>query len=209
MTPEVTLVASPFANLGNIHRALLATGASVEVTAERSTIARSNAVVLPGVGNFAPAARWLRASGVGESLAETRDNGGSILGICVGHQLLFDGSEEGGGEEGLGFIRGTVRRFDGGLPVPQIGWNRVGWTDDPLFDAVPTESCFYFVHSYHATGVEEDAVIASAYYAGDYVVAAREGRVAGVQFHPERSSAAGLRVLSNYVRHAFRGEVHE
>ncbi|MDX1584747.1 MAG: imidazole glycerol phosphate synthase subunit HisH, partial [Thermoanaerobaculia bacterium] len=146
-----TLIESPFANLGNIRRALEDAGAAVTVTADPERIGESDSVVLPGVGSFAPAARWLRDSGVASGMIQARDRGAAILGICVGHQLLFDSSEEGGSEAGLGFIHGRVRRFAGGLPVPQIGWNRVSLAPDPLFEGIGDGTSFYFVHSYHAT----------------------------------------------------------
>lgn len=197
---EVTLIDSPFANLGSIRRSLEAAGAEVSLSSSPEEIAASRAVVLPGVGSFGPAARWIRESGIARGLTEARDRSASILGICLGHQLLFENSEEGGGESGLGFIRGTVRRFDRGLPVPQIGWNRVNLKPDWLFDGIEDQASFYFVHSYYATGLSPESEIATAYYAVDYPVAARNGKVTGVQFHPERSSAAGIRVLSNFVR---------
>lgn len=202
---KITLVESPFANLGNIRRALETAGATVCVTKDPGQIASSGALVLPGVGSFGPAARWLRSSGVAEAMTAARNSGASILGICVGHQLLFESSEEGGGEEGLGFITGTVRRFSQGLPVPQIGWNSVRTEDDPLFDGIAEGTAFYFVHSYYATEVPPAAQIATAYYAVEYPVAVREERVAGLQFHPERSSEAGIRVLRNFAKSASNG----
>ncbi|MBW3672271.1 MAG: imidazole glycerol phosphate synthase subunit HisH [Acidobacteria bacterium] len=199
---SVTLVATPFSNLGNIQRALQSAGAEVIVSAEPEKIGQSRSVVLPGVGNFASAARWLRESGVASALHAARERDAHILGICVGHQLLFDSSEEGGGERGLGFIGGTVRRFGAGLSVPQIGWNRVETRRDALFEGIETGASFYFVHSYHAVDLDPGSEIATADYGGRYAVAARRGTVAGVQFHPERSSTAGLRVLGNFVRHS-------
>ncbi len=197
---DVVLIASPFANLGNIHRALQAAGANVRVTAEPEAISGSRAVVLPGVGSFAPAARWLRESGVAAALRTARDRDAHILGICVGHQLLFDSSEEGEGECGLGFISGKVRKFRSGLPVPQIGWNRIQTETDHLFEGVGSGTSFYFVHSYYAEDLDRSSQIATADYGGEFVVAARNGRVAGLQFHPERSSSAGIRVLNNFMR---------
>lgn len=201
---NVTLIASPFANLGNIHRALRSAGGEVVVTVDPELIGESDCVVLPGVGSFAPAARWLRESGVASSLRAARDRGAHILGICAGHQLLFESSEEGGGEDGLGFIGGTVRRLETSLPVPQIGWNRVESQPDPLFAGIEPGTSFYFVHSYHAVDLPAASRIATANYGGPYVAAARYGRVTGVQFHPERSSAAGFNVLRNFIEQASR-----
>lgn len=206
---NVLLIASPFANLGNIHRALQAAGADVRVTAEPGEISESRAVVLPGVGSFAPAARWLRESGVASALRAARDRDAHILGICVGHQLLFDSSEEGDGERGLGFIEGKVTKFRAGLPVPQIGWNRIETQDDVLFEGVGNGTSFYFVHSYYAVDLDIASQIATADYGGEFAVAARKGRVAGLQFHPERSSVAGIRVLNNFVRQSSTQTVQE
>jgi glutamine amidotransferase len=138
---------------------------------------------------------WLRETRIDAALRDAVANGASLLGICVGHQLLFDTSDEMGLTRGLGFVRGEVRRFEGSLPVPQIGWNRVS-ARGPLFEGVDSEA-FYFVNSYAARGVESE--IASADYNGPFTAAVQQGRVFGVQFHPEKSSTAGLRVLRNFA----------
>jgi glutamine amidotransferase len=121
--------------------------------------------------------------------------GASLLGICVGHQLLFDVSHEMGTTPGLGLVRGEVHKFEGLLPVPQIGWNRVA-ARGPLFEGVE-DSVFYFVNSYAASNAPDE--IARANYGGPFTAAVQNGRVFGVQFHPEKSSAAGLRVLRNFI----------
>ncbi len=189
------LIDSPFANIANIARALRAVGATIDVTRDPASIARASKVVLPGVGSFAAAMAWLGETGIDVALRDAVANDASLLGICVGHQLLFDSSNEMGITRGLGFVRGEVRRFAGALPVPQIGWNRVR-ARGPLFEGVESEA-FYFVNSYAARGVESE--IASADYDGPFTAAVQRGRVFGVQFHPEKSSAAGLRVLRNFV----------
>lgn len=189
------LIDSPFANIANIARALRAAGASVDVTRDPLLVARASKIVLPGVGSFAAAMAWLRSSQLDVALHDAVANGASLLGICVGHQLLFDSSDEMGVTRGLGFLRGEVRKFAGALPVPQIGWNRVN-ASGPLFDGVAAEA-FYFVNSYSAFGVADE--IASANYDGPFTAAVQRGRVFGVQFHPEKSSSAGLRVLRNFV----------
>jgi glutamine amidotransferase len=138
---------------------------------------------------------WLREARLDVALREAVANGASLLGICVGHQLLFEGSDEMGVTRGLALVRGDVSRFEGTLPVPQIGWNRVRGRG-PLFEGVESEA-FYFVNSYAARGVEDE--IATAEYNGTFTAAVQRGRVFGVQFHPEKSSTAGLRVLRNFV----------
>lgn len=200
---RVTLVDSPLANIANITRALERAGATVDVTGDAATIARARDIVLPGVGSFKAGMTWLNASGVGGALLSAVASGARLLGVCLGHQLLFESSDEMGEMRGLGLIQGSIRRFEVPLPVPQIGWNVVESDNDPLFDGIPERTAFYFVHSYHAV-CGRTQVIATSSYGGEFTAAVRHGNVAGVQFHPERSSTAGLRLLSNFVAGANR-----
>ncbi|MFA6956735.1 MAG: imidazole glycerol phosphate synthase subunit HisH [Thermoanaerobaculia bacterium] len=195
---RTTLIDSPFSNLDSIARGLRHVGAELEVTRDPSAIASARRIVLPGVGSFGAAITWLESSGVADALREAVSSGSSLLGVCLGHQLLFDESDEMGQWKGLGFCGGRVEKFGKGVRVPKIGWNRVELTDDPLFDGIPRDASFYFVHSYRAVGVTRAQQIATAEYGGVFNAAVRNGRVAGVQFHPEKSSVAGLRLLSNY-----------
>ncbi len=121
---KTTLIDSPVANVANIARALRASGASLEVTRDPADITRAEKLVLPGVGSFGAAMAWLIETRIDDAIRSAVANGASLLGICVGHQLLFDLSHEMGTTRGLGLLRGEVQRFDGPLPVPQIGWNR-------------------------------------------------------------------------------------
>ena len=197
---ETTLIDSPVANVANIARALRACGAELCVTADPDAIAGSRQLVLPGVGSFVAAMRWLTEHAIDRAIHCAIEQGASLLGICVGHQLLFDVSHEMGVTPGLGLLRGEVRKFDGLLPVPQIGWNRVetgGRDRSGLFRGIPEGTPFYFVNSYAASNVASE--IARADYGAPFTAAAGEGRVSGLQFHPEKSSTAGLRVLRNYL----------
>jgi glutamine amidotransferase len=193
---KTTLIDSPVANTANIARALRAVGADLNVTRDAAEIANASKVVLPGVGSFIAAREWLRETGIDTAIADTVARGAFLLGVCVGHQLLFDSSDEHESTRGLGLLRGAVRRFDGALPVPQIGWNRVS-TRASLFDGIADGTPFYFVNSYAARGADDE--IASADYNGRFTAAVQRERVFGVQFHPEKSSAAGLRVLRNFI----------
>lgn len=187
---NLTLIDSPVANVANIARALRAVGADLHVTKDAAVIASARKLVLPGVGSFIAAMQWLQANMIDAAIKHAVDNGASLLGICVGHQLLFDVSYEMGTTRGLGLVRGEVRKFDGPLPVPQIGWNKV------ISKHLP-EASYYFVNSYAA--LDSPHAVAVADYGGPFVAAVQNGRVFGVQFHPEKSSRAGLQVLRNFV----------
>lgn len=193
---KTTLVDSPFANIANIARALTAAGADLEVTRNPSDIARAERLVLPGVGSFAAAMQWLQTTRIAAAITNAVEREAFVLGICVGHQLLFESSDEMGTTAGLGLVQGRVRRLGGALPVPQVGWNRTTGRG-PLFDSIAPDTPFYFVHSYAAVNAEDE--IASADYDCRFTAAVQRGRVFGVQFHPEKSSSAGLRVLRNFL----------
>jgi glutamine amidotransferase len=192
---KITVIDSPVANVPNIVRALRACGGDPELTRDPVVIASSSRLVLPGVGSFRAAREFLATSRIDEALHVAVARGATLLGICVGHQLLFDSSSEMGDTRGLGLVRGEVTRLDGPLPVPQIGWNRVSGKG-PLFEGV-REAAFYFVNSFSARGAECEAAVAN--YNGPFTAAVQRDRVFGVQFHPEKSSTAGLRVLRNYI----------
>ena len=189
---DVTLIDSPVANVANIARALRAAGADLRVSRDPSVIADARKLVLPGVGSFIAAMNWLVENRIDIAIAEAVQQGASLLGICVGHQLLFDVSHEMGTTRGLGLVRGEIVKYDGVLPVPQIGWNRVTSTGPIVGDGV-----YYFVNSYAATSTPHE--IARADYGGSFTAAVQNGRVFGVQFHPEKSSSAGLEVLRNFI----------
>ncbi len=181
--------------MANIARALARCGTGFSLSHDPAAIASARKIVLPGVGSFAAARTWLRDTALDNAICDAVTNGASLLGICVGHQLLFDSSDEMGLTRGLGLIRGDIRKMEGALPIPQIGWNRVT-ARGPLFEGVENEA-FYFVNSYAARDVS--AEVATADYDGPFTAAVQQDRVFGVQFHPEKSSGAGLRVLRNFV----------
>jgi imidazole glycerol-phosphate synthase subunit HisH len=193
---NVTMIDTPFANTANIARALRAAGATLELSRDPDVIANAQKLVLPGVGSYTAAMLWLTETSLDRAIRDSVHNDASLLGICLGHQLLFDVSVEYGITHGLGLVRGAIERFAGALPVPQIGWNRVT-ASGPLFAGVETEA-FYFVNSYAARAARNE--IATADYNGPFTAAVQCERVFGVQFHPEKSSTAGLRVLRNFVQ---------
>jgi len=192
---KTTLIDSPVANVANIARALRTTGADLEITSDPIAIANASKLVLPGVGSFIAAMQWLMENRIDDAIRDAVKRGASLLGVCVGHQLLFDLSHEMGTTRGLGLVNGEVHKFDGTLPVPQIGWNRVA-ARGPLFEGIE-DGVFYFVNSYAAMNAADE--IARADYGGPFTAAVQRDRIFGVQFHPEKSSTAGLRVLRNFI----------
>lgn len=194
---DVILIDSPVANVANIARGLREAGASLHVTRDADAIASAAKIVLPGVGSFIAAMRWLEENRIDDAIRAAVKNGASLLGICVGHQALFEASHEMGITRGLGLVGGEVKKFDGAFPVPQIGWNRVTANGSPLFEGIAPGTSFYFVNSYAASKAPDE--IARADYGGSFTAAVQKERVFGVQFHPEKSSTAGIRVLRNFV----------
>ncbi len=181
-------------NLVSIQRALEEVGARPRIVESADGLDAADAVVLPGVGATGAAMARLERRGL---IAPLRTWAGPLLGICVGMQLLFDDSEEDGGAC-LGVVPGAVRAI-AGRPLPHMGWNDV-WTDgDPVFDGIPSGSLFTFVHSFAAVPRDPSIVTGTSDHGGSFVAAVRDRNYVGLQFHPERSGAAGLRLLANYV----------
>jgi len=187
-------------NLRSVEKALEHVGVTAVVTDDGDEVRAADGVILPGVGAFPRAMERIRELGLDELIAERHDEGVPILGICLGLQLLFDSSSELGGAEGLGLLEGPVGELEAeGLKVPHIGWEPVRWErESRLTDGIPSETPFYFVHSFAPWPLDED-LLGSAAYGARFACAAERGNVFGVQFHPEKSSAAGLRLLSNFA----------
>ena len=188
--------------MGNVTSARMAlehVGARVELTDDDALIRSADGLVVPGVGAFPKAMEELERRGLAELIDEY---GGPILGICLGMQLLFESSTEMGGADGLGFFKGPVAALDtGGLKVPQIGWNEVVWHgDSPLNAGLPQRTPMYHVHSFAPRPADPSVVLGTATYGNEFVTAVGDGRVFGVQFHPEKSSAHGLALLRNFVQ---------
>jgi glutamine amidotransferase len=184
-------------NLFSMSNALRKAGLRVEVAEEPSTLSGSDAVVLPGVGNFGAAAANLEPFRA--ALKATVDEGTPLLGSCLGMQLLFERSEESPGN-GLGLLPGEVKRFVGEMKTPHMGWNTVEPTrGSPLLDGVKPGSYFYFVHSYYPEPADPRDTLASTSYGGTFASIVERGSVYGTQFHPEKSGEAGARLLANYA----------
>jgi len=181
-------------NLVSIQRALEVVGGEPRIAEGPADLRGAEAVVLPGVGATGAAMARLDEQGLVEPLQKWD---GPLLGICVGMQLLFDSSDEDGGAC-LGVVPGSVQAISG-RPLPHMGWNDVWTSDDPLFDGVASGSLFTFVHSFAAVPDDPSIVTATSDHGGRFVAAIRAGNYLGLQFHPERSGASGLRVLENFV----------
>jgi len=200
--PSVALLDYEMSNLRSAGKALERLGARLRVAARPSEAEGADAVVLPGVGRFGAAMERLEAHGFTGMLREVAGDGTPVLGICLGLQLLFDESEESPGVAGLGLIPGTVQRLRTDLKVPHIGWREVDWREGAIFapsGGGPAGRTYYFVHSYGCAPADDDDVLGMADHGGAFVAAAGRGAVAGVQFHPEKSSTAGLALLARWL----------
>jgi glutamine amidotransferase len=205
--PEIIVVDFDAGNLRSVRRALEAVGQQVRVSSDPREVERAQALVLPGVGSAQDCMRKLVALRLVGPLRDYAASGRPFLGVCVGMQLLFDGSEEGGGVDCLGILPGAVRLFEGdvALKVPQIGWNQV-WLkyDHPLLDGIPGGSYFYFVHSYYVEPSEPELTLGQADYGIDFAAIVARENVVATQFHPEKSADVGLRLYRNFGRIAER-----
>ena len=192
-------------NLGSVTKGFRQAGAETVLSGDPAVLRAADALILPGDGAFAATMEEVTRRGLVPVLRETVAAGKPLLGICIGMQLLFEESEEHGRHEGLGLLPGRVRRFDDGLPVPHMGWNRLrARRPHPLLDGVADGAYVYFVHSYFCDAPDE-VVIATSDYGRDFPAVVGRGNVLGVQFHPEKSQAVGLRMVANFVR-SLRGE---
>ena len=183
-------------NIRSVERALVHVGVDVRLTSDADELETADGIVLPGVGAFAPALARLMEFGLGSKIVDLAGHGKPILGVCLGYQLLFEESMEHGRHQGLGLLTGRVVEVAGSGRVPVIGWCRVTQTAaSSLWEGVPDNSYFYFVHSFtpseseHQVGCSDHSPAAAAAY----------GNVMGTQFHPEKSGADGLRLYANFV----------
>ena len=187
-------------NLRSVEKALEHVGARAAIGADPDEVRAADGLILPGVGAFPRAMERIRATGLDQLIAERAAAGTPILGICLGLQLLFERSEELGGATGLGLFPGAVTGLDApGLKVPNIGWAPVRWERESRLTAgIASATPFYLVHSFVARAAVEDT-LGTAEYGERFVCAAERDNVFGVQFHPEKSSAAGLSLLANFA----------
>ena len=200
MSSRIAILDYGMGNLRSVEKALEHIGATAQISNDAGAVRDADGVILPGVGAFPKAMERVHELGLAELIAERRDAGVPILGICLGLQLLFDSTTELGGADGLGLLSGAVDGLDAdGLKVPHIGWSPVQWErESRLVEGIPSETPFYFVHSFAPQPGAAD-LLGTAGYGARFACAAERDNVFGVQFHPEKSSAAGLRLLANFA----------
>jgi glutamine amidotransferase len=208
--PRIGVIDYGMGNRRSVQKALERVGAAAAITNDHGELLEADGLVLPGVGAFPLAMRNLRSLGLDELIKRRVDDGTQLLGICLGMQLLFETSDELKETEGLGLLDGPVTELrTDGLRVPHIGWNEVRFERlSRLTEGLPDPGCaFYHVHSYAARPSDAADVAGTTDYGERFATIVERGTVAGVQFHPEKSSAHGLRLLANFVSLCGIGEV--
>ncbi|HWX97033.1 MAG TPA: imidazole glycerol phosphate synthase subunit HisH [Solirubrobacteraceae bacterium] len=199
---EIAVVDYGMGNRRSVEKALEHVGASAIVSADPVRLRAASGLVVPGVGAFPRAMAQLRELALDELLRERVAAGTPVMGICLGMQLAFERSSEQGGSEGLGILAGEVRPLQSGsLKLPHIGWNEVRFTNPSsrLLAGLPPSCAFYHVHSFAPVPAHAGDVLGTAEYGAPFATAVENGSFYGVQFHPEKSSAAGLRLLANFA----------
>lgn len=189
-------------NIKSVEKALDYLGQKTVVTNDRQIIEGADKIILPGVGAFGDAMARLHQYGLVDTIHEVVDKGKPFLGICLGLQLLFDSSEESPGVKGLGILPGKIIKFpeDKGFKIPQIGWNSLDIKPGArLFEGVPNGSYVYFVHSYYLQAEDEAIVAATSEYAAHVHASVERDNIFACQFHPEKSSEVGLKILNNFA----------
>lgn len=200
--PTIAIVDYGMGNRRSVEKSLQRVGAKTVMTREPGILRAADGILLPGVGAFPAAMRTIRELGLDAVLKDCAAAGTPLFGSCMGMQLLFEESEEHGGAEGLGLLRGSVRRLDApGLNLPHIGWNAVRWVrEHPLREGLPDPIHLYHVHTFAPHPTDEDAVLGVAEYGETFATVVAQGNVFGAQSHPEKSSAHGLGLLANFTK---------
>ncbi len=199
---EIAIVDYGMGNRRSVEKALEHIGASVTISSDHDRLRAASGLIVPGVGAFPRGMANLRELGLDELLRERLGLGTPVLGICLGMQLAFEHSTEQGGASGLGAIAGEVRQLEhGSLKLPHIGWNEVSFcASSPLLEGLPERCAFYHVHSFAPAPNEPEDILGTAVYGAPFASVVGRDSFYGVQFHPEKSSAAGLRLLANFAR---------
>jgi len=192
-------------NLRSVEKALQVAGGRTKVTSSSADILRAEKIVFPGVGSFGAAVRELKRRSLITPIKKAIASGKPFLGLCLGIQLLFERSEESPGVKGLCILRGEVKRFRlKGLKVPHMGWNIISAKrkaqSAKLLKGIPDGAYMYFVHSYYVKPKDKNVILTTTDYGSDFVSGVQKDNILGLQFHPEKSQALGLRILKNFVR---------
>jgi len=200
---DIAIIDYGAGNLRSVNNAIVRLGYQVEITNRAENILKAKAVVFPGVGAAGDTMFTLRKLGliqvINQLVAETRP----LLGICIGLQVLYTGTEEGGWYDCLDIIKGKVKKLPSGLKVPHMGWNQVKQKKThPIFKGIPDGANFYFVHSYYGDPEDKSVVLAETEYGVTFASAIGRGNLAAVQFHPERSGDLGLQIYENFFKFA-------
>ena len=197
---KIAIIDYGVGNLRSVEKAFAANGCHASVSSDDRVLRAAERLVLPGVGAFAACMQALVERGFDQMVRERVAEGTPLLGVCVGMQLLFEESDEFGQSRGLGLLRGRVRRFANEMVVPHVGWNQIHQTRaHPMFRGIEDEAFFYFVHSYYCEPADRAVVLGETVYGVTYASVVGQDNVCGVQFHPEKSQAAGLRLLANFA----------
>ena len=198
-------------NIKSVEKALKALGEDAVITRDKETLLKADRVILPGVGAFGDAMEKLNAYGLVEIIREIVERGTPFLGICLGLQLLFERSDESGEVPGLGILKGEILRIpdSGELKIPHIGWNSLRFPNrGRLFAGIEENSYVYFVHSYYLKAADEDIVTAATEYGTLIHASVEKDNLFACQFHPEKSSGVGLRILQNFLAVGNGGKCH-
>jgi glutamine amidotransferase len=197
--PQVMVVNYGVGNLRSIKQGLEKSRAQVQITHDPKELRRSDAIVLPGVGAFAPAVKNLMP--LTDVVKEAIEDSKPILGVCLGLQLLFTRSSEGGSTRGLDLIKGDIVKFPDTVKIPQMGWNTLDFAQaNPLLEGVKDHSYVYFVHSYYPQPLDPKVIMATTEYGVKFPSMVARKNIFATQFHPEKSSKTGLTILKNFVR---------
>ncbi|MDP3407219.1 imidazole glycerol phosphate synthase subunit HisH [Bosea sp. (in: a-proteobacteria)] len=196
----IAIVDYKMGNLRSVQKGFEHAGvADIVVTDDPAVLSAADGIVLPGVGAFRDASANLKASGLWDIIVSRVDDGEPFLGICLGMQLLATVGLEDGEWEGLGIVPGSCERLPGGVKIPHIGWNTVEYPrESRLFDGIAPETAFYFVHSYRLRPDDASCIIGRTEYGVPFAAAVESGSAYAVQFHPEKSSTTGLKLLANF-----------